>query len=181
MFNFTKEGNMVLEWMKSLAAFEELLKKEAHALQELLKLEDDKYDALKMVDVAKLMRINSQEEESLEKLNSVEKKRKDLIVSLSKIYHFDSSLSLREIFEIIPEMPELSSSRENLLGLRNTIKNLTGRLQTTMHENSDLIQANLEIINLTLNFAQRNSQRETYGYRMRKESREGIYLVNQLA
>lgn len=167
-------------WMNQLASFREMLQKESAALKALLQLEDDKYEALKDVDVSKLMRINSSEEDILIELNQTEKKRKELIILLSKVFHFDPSLTLREIFSYIPDQ-DYAGIKADLLQERDSIKNLTVKLQTTMQENSEMIHANLEIINLTLNFANRHAQKETYDYRSRKESRDNIYLVNQIA
>ncbi len=166
--------------MDYLKSFKELLKLEAGYLSELVALEEEKYDALKQVDITLLMKVNTNEEDILQHLASIERKRKDLILNLSKIYHFNPNLSLTELFSYI--MDENSQSLKNeLIELRTKIKNEIGKLQISMHENSQIIQANLEIINLTMNFANRNAQKETYDYRSKKESKESIYLVNQIA
>ncbi len=166
--------------MNHMKTFKDLLSHEADALSYLEKLENQKFDALKQVDIKKLMRINSDEEEMLHKLEVIEKKRKNLILLLSEAFSFDPCVSLSELFTYLPD-EEYKSYKNELSELRNTIKGFTEKLQVTMHENSEMIRTNLDIINLTLNFANRNSQKETYGYRDKKESRENIYLVNQIA
>jgi len=166
--------------MDYLGAFRELLKLESGYLSNLVSQEDEKYEALKQVDVTGLMRINNAEEEILERLASVERKRKELIQSLSKTYAFDPNLTLTELFNYICDEDDKPIKKE-LLELRTSIKAEIEKLQISLQENSHIIQANLEIIGLTLNFANRNAQKETYDYRNRKESRESIYLINQLA
>jgi hypothetical protein len=166
--------------MDYLKSFRELLKLEANYLSSLVSQEEDKYEALKQVDVTSLMKINNEEDDILHSLASIEKKRKELIQTLSKTYSFDQNLSLSELFNHICSDDD-SAIKEELMGLRTLIKDEIGKLQISLKENSNIIQANLEIIGLTLNFANRNAQKETYDYRNKKESRESIYLINQLA
>ncbi len=166
--------------MDYLKSFKELLKLESNYLSNLVSQEEDKYEALKQVDVVSLMRINNEEEEILHKLDSIERKRKELIQTLSKNFNFDQNLSLSEMFNYICDSNDMVIKKE-LMELRTLIKEEIEKLRVSLQENSHIIQANLEIISLTLNFANRNAQKETYDYRNRKESRESIYLINQLA
>lgn len=166
--------------MKALESFKKLLAQETQYLSDLVMLEDDKYEALKQVEVSSLMKINSLEEEKLHCLGTVEKKRKEIILGLAEILPFDSNSTLTELLKIIPD-EGFEVLKDELTGLRLKIKVLSDKLQVTLKENSEMIKTNLEIINVTLNFANRNSQRETYGYKDRKETRESIYLVNQIA
>jgi hypothetical protein len=174
------EGYMETEIMNHLRSFKELLSKEADYVSELVKLEERKYESLKLVDMEGLMRINSEEEETLQFLDSIEKKRKKIIVTLSGDFHFDPNISLAELFTHLPD-EKFYETKQELIVLRTRIKNLTEKLQMNMKENSELIKSNLEIINMTLNFANRNSQKETYNYRTKKESKENIYIINQIA
>ena len=166
--------------MKELRSFIELLVRESEALSELVRLEDKKYDALKQVEVQNLMRINASEEEILHKLGSIERKRKNILIALSESFHFDQNISLSELLNFLPEK-ECLDIKSELSELKVKIKNLTDKLQVTMHENSEMIKSNLEIINLTLNFANKSDQKETYDYRNKKEKRDNIHLVNQIA
>lgn len=168
------------EIMNHLKAFKELLAKEADYVSELVKLEERKYDALKMVDMENLMKINTEEEETLQFLESIEKRRKKIIMTLSGDFHFDPNVTLSELFNHLPDDKHYEIKQE-LIVLRARIKHLTENLQMNMKENSELIKSNLEIINMTLNFANRNSQKETYSLRNRKESKENIYIINQIA
>ena len=171
---------METEIMNHLRSFKELLAKEADYVSDLVKLEERKYEALKMVDMDNLMKINTEEEESLQFLESVEKRRKKIIVTLAGEFHFDANVTLSELFNYIPD-DQFHETKQELIVLRARIKHLTENLQMNMKENSELIKSNLEIINMTLNFANRNSQKETYNYRNKKESKESIYIVNQIA
>lgn len=166
--------------MEHLKSFKELLKLESGYLSSLVNQEEEKYEALKQVDVTSLMRINNEEEEILHRLASVERKRKELIQTTSKIYGFTPNLSLSELFEHIFDKDDGVIKKE-LMEMRLNIKEEIGKLQVALQENSHIIQANLEIIGLTLNFANRNAQKETYDYRIKKESKESLYLINQLA
>jgi|GEM_PF-2185941 flagellar biosynthesis/type III secretory pathway chaperone len=166
--------------MDYLKSFKELLKLESNYLSNLVSQEEDKYEALKQVDVENLMRINNEEEDILHRLASVERKRKELIHTLSKIFKFDQNLTLTELFNYICGDGD-EAIKKDLMKLRTSIKQEIEKLQISLQENSHIIQANLEIIGLTLNFANRNAQKETYDYRNKKESKESIYLINQLA
>lgn len=163
--------------MQSLKRFTELLTREAGALESLYQMEEQKYEVLRMVDADALIRLNSLEEEQLVVMELVEKKRKDALTVLAMQMGLGSDVTLSELVAGLSSEEE----REKLAVLRDRIKHLTEKLQTAMRENRDMIQSNLEIINLTLNFANRNNQKEVYDYRSRKESRESIFLVNQLA
>lgn len=65
--------------------------------------------------------------------------------------------------------------------LRDSIRHKTDRLDITMRENAALIQTNLDIMNFTMNFATRAAQQETYNYRDKKESKENVNIINQIA
>jgi hypothetical protein len=126
------------------------------------------------------MKINGEEEETLQFLDSIEKKRKKIIMTLSGDLQFDPNISLSELFNHLPD-ENFYELKQELVVLRARIKSSTEKLQMNMKENSELIKSNLEIINMTLNFANRNTQKETYNYRTRKESKENIYIINQIA
>ncbi len=166
--------------MNYLKSFKELLKLESLHLESLVNLEDDKYEALKQVDVVSLMKINNDEEDILHNLSSIERKRKELIQTLSKIYNFNPNITLSDLFAYFRDEKDMTLKNE-LMELRAAIKDRVGKLQLSLQENSHIIQANLEIIGLTLNFANRNSQKETYNYRNKREDKGSIYLINQLA
>lgn len=171
---------METEIMNHLRSFKDLLAKEADHVSELVRLEERKYECLKLVDMEGLTRINNEEEETLQILDSIEKKRKKIIMTLSGELHFDPNISLSELFRHLPD-EKFYETKQDLIVLRTRIKNSTEKLQMNMKENSELIKSNLEIINMTLNFANRNSQKETYSYRNKKESKENIYIINQIA
>lgn len=166
--------------MNQLKSFMDLLLRESEALSELVTLEDSKFDALKQVEIHNLMRINALEEEILHKLGSIEKKRKNIFITLADTFHFDQNISLSELLNYLPES-EYKEIKSELMELRAKIKNLTDKLQVTMHENSEMIKSNLEIINITLNFANKSEQKDTYSYRSKKERRDNIYIINQIA
>jgi len=182
----TKEGNFMEDRMDYLKLLKEILQQEYAKISSLVKLEEEKFEALKQVDVSLLMKINNQEEDILHQMNFLEKKRKDIIKNLASIYNFNPDLSLKEILDYLPESDSIPSSgqsriKEEIMEIRESIKRRIAGLQTTLHENSEIIKANMEIINLTLNFANRNSLKETYDYRLKKESKDTINLVNQIA
>ena len=166
--------------MNHLETFKGLLSRETEMVSGILSLENEKYDALKLVDVNKLMRINAEEEELLQSMDIIEVKRKELIVLLADKMGFNSDSTLSHMLEQFSDEP-YSNIKIELLELRDTIKKDTENLRITMKENSEMIKANLEIINLTLNFANRNSIKETYNFRNKKESKENIYIINQIA
>jgi hypothetical protein len=170
---------MVSDWMNYLKSFKDLLKKEAFLISKLVDLEEEKYEALKQVEMKDLMRLNTLEEEILHSMDGVEEKRKNVLSILSETFHFDINLSLSKVLNFIPD-DKFYDLKQELETLRQEIKAATGKLQMAVRENSEMLHSNMEIINLTLNFANRNFQRETYDYRMKKTMAENRYLVNQI-
>ncbi|MGC8765473.1 MAG: flagellar protein FlgN [Brevinematia bacterium] len=157
-----------------------ILQKEHDAIELVLKLENEKYDALKSVDVKKLMELNSQEEGLLELLSSTEKKRKELIVSLSKEFNLDKNLSLNDLIEIFNEKID-NDLKVEIITLKDRIKHISERLRAVVRENEELIKSNMEIISLTLSFASKHSLYETYNHRNRGDGVSKVYLINSLA
>lgn len=163
-----------------LENFRELLRKEAELVASILGLEDEKYDALKQVNVKELMAINIREEDVLQFMDGVERKRKELLVLLARTLGFEPENTLSQMLSKVPDDPYLSIKNE-LLELRLEIRQSSDKLQITMKENSEMVKANLEIINLTLQFANRHAIKETYDYRSRRQTRDNISIINQIA
>ncbi len=169
--------------MNHLKAFRDLLAREADHVSALVKLEEQKYESLKSVDMTSLMNVNTNEEETLQMLDSIEKRRKKAIAGLAAELKIPPDITLSDLIRAIPD-EKYNNLKNELIVLRNRIKGLTEKLQVNMTENSELIRSNLDIINMTLSFANRGAQKETYGDRAasaRKESRDSIYIINQIA
>ncbi len=161
---------------KLLDAFRKVLADADHSIQQLLKLEEKKYDALKQVSVKELMSINSVEEEIVQLVDALEKKRQDILVQLSDVLHVRPGIQLQELIMYLPDRYQ-----GEFQVLRDSIRHKTDRLDITMRENAALIQTNLDIMNFTMNFATRAAQQETYNYRDKKESKENVNIINQIA
>jgi hypothetical protein len=157
----------------------DMLVRERDTLSELVILEGRKFEALKKVDISKIIMINSQEEDYLQKMESIEKKRKEILLILSKHHHFDSDVTITQLIESIPA--ELEKYKDILTDLRLAIKSIADNLGAALHENSRIIKTNLEIINATLNFANKGDQKETYNYNNKKVNRSNLFLINQIA
>ncbi len=167
---------IIMNYLKKLSS---ILQKERNVLEMVSKLENEKYDALKSVDVKRLMDINSQEEGLIELLGSAEKKRKEVIVQLSKEFNLDKNLSLTQIIENFKGMID-ESLRLELLKEKENIKHISEKLKAVVRENEGLISSNLEIISLTLSFASKHSFYDTYNHRNKGEGISKVHLVNSL-
>lgn len=159
-----------------LDVFRKVLKDADHSIQQLLQLEEKKYDALKQVSVKELMRINSVEEEIVQLIDALEKKRQDTLMLLADVLHVKPSIQLQDLIRHLPDRYQ-----GEFQVLRDSIRNKTDRLDITMRENAALIQTNLDIMNFTMNFATRSAQQDTYNYRDKKESKENVNIINQIA
>lgn len=167
----------VMNYFKKLAT---VLFKEKEILELVLKVENEKYDILRFVDVKGLMDLNSQEEGFLELLSSIEKRRKDIIIAMCKEKGINPDLSLKEIMEYFNS--EIDEEIKNeITDLRESIKNISERLKAVVRENEQLIKSNMEIISLTLNFANKHSSYETYNFRNKGEAASRVHLINSLA
>ncbi len=122
----------------------------------LLQLENEKFTALKEVDVKELLRLNALEEEHLSVMSEYDRQRQVLIVELAEFHGLDISLSLSELVKKFPANAGLS-----LVELGEDIRHDTRRLDISVRENKSLIQANMEIIQMTLSYA---GQEEKIGY-----------------
>jgi hypothetical protein len=163
-----------------LENFRELLRREAELVKSILGLEEEKYDALKQVNVKDLLSINSREEDLLQFMDGVERQRKELLLLLARAFGFEPENTLSQMLANVPDDP-FAVLKNELLALREEIKSSSSKLQVTMKENSGMVKANLEIINLTLQFANRHAIKETYDYRSRRGARENITIINQIA
>ncbi len=162
--------------MEHLSAFYELLNGVRGTIEKLLALEEKKYDALKQVDVKALMHINSTEEELIQYMDCLEKERQEAIASLAVSLGCGRDVTFGELITYFPiEMQEKFGS------IRKELKTFTNKLEITMRENSEIIQSSMEIVNFTLNFANRSSLKETYDLRNKKESKENMCIVNHIA
>ncbi|OHD53644.1 MAG: hypothetical protein A2Y33_06900 [Spirochaetes bacterium GWF1_51_8] len=167
---------MPADWMKELANFETVLNELTAAVESLVSHEEQKYDALKQIDVKKLMELNSEEEILMQQLDGRDKKRAVLINRMAREFGIEPSAPLSELITQFPlEM------QERFHELRRKIKRLSTKLETAVRENSRLIQNNLNIINFTLNFANRGAVTETYNYRERGEGHKNLHIVNRIA
>jgi uncharacterized protein YihD (DUF1040 family) len=169
--------NLVNNYLES---FRELLCREAGMVKSLLGLEEEKYDALKQVAVKDLVSINTREEDILQFMDGVERQRKELLLLLARAFGFEPETTLSQMLAKLPDDP-FAALKGELSALRDDIKGSSGKLQVTMKENSGMVRANLEIINLTLQFANRHAIKETYDYRSRRGARENITIINQIA
>ncbi len=167
----------IMNYFKKLAT---VLFKEKEILELVLKVENEKYDILRFVDVKGLMDLNSQEEGFLELLSSIEKRRKDIIIALCKEKEINPDLSLKEILEYFDEQIDEETKFE-IMDLRESIKNISEKLRAVVRENEQLIKSNMEIISLTLNFANKHSAYETYNFRNKGEASSRVHLINSLA
>ncbi|MEJ5284318.1 MAG: flagellar protein FlgN [Brevinematia bacterium] len=167
----------VMNYFKKLAT---VLFKEKEILELVLKVENEKYDILRFVDVKGLMDLNSQEEGFLELLSSIEKRRKDIIIAMCKEKGINPDLSLKEIMEYFNS--EINEEIKNeITDLRESIKSISEKLRAVVRENEQLIKSNMEIISLTLNFANKHSSYETYNFRNKGEAASRVHLINSLA
>ncbi len=159
-----------------LDVFRKILKDAEHSIHQLLQLEEKKYDALKSVDIKELMNINSVEEEIVQLVDDIERKRVNVLRELSDALHIKPSVHLQELIKHMPD-----NYRAEFSVLRESIHRKTDKLDVAMRENAVLIQTNLDIMNFTMNFATRAAQQETYNYRDKKESKENVNIINQIA
>ena len=159
-----------------LDAFRKILGEADRSIQQLLQLEEKKYDALKSVDIKELMSINSVEEEIVQLVDDIERKRVNVLQDLSIALHVKPGIHLQELIKHVPD-----NYRGEFSVLRESIRRKTDKLDVAMRENAVLIQTNLDIMNFTMNFANRTAQQETYNYRDKKESKENINIINQIA
>ena len=54
-------------------------------------------------------------------------------------------------------------------------------VENSRQQVADLINANMDIVNFTLSYANRTVQQDTYDFRNKKESKESINIINQIA
>ncbi len=167
----------VMNYFKKLAT---VLFKEKEILELVLKVENEKYDILRFVDVKGLMDLNSQEEGFLELLSSIEKRRKDIIIAMCKEKGINPDLSLKEIMECFDSEIDEETKNE-ITDLRESIKSISEKLRAVVRENEQLIKSNMEIISLTINFANKHSSYETYNFRNKGEAASRVHLINSLA
>jgi len=156
--------------------FKVLLEKELDNLSQLYEIELCKYDALKDVDLKALNRINSVEEEIVSYIDTLEKERRDTVFLLSNIFGFDPSIKLSDIVNYFPE--EIVNE---ILVIREKIKEISNKLSVTIQTNKRLIESNLDIIRFTMGFTSKRSIKSTYDYRNKHESRETLSMFNQFA
>jgi flagellar biosynthesis/type III secretory pathway chaperone len=167
---------MSAEWMKELAGLETILNNIASVIESLAAFEEQKFDALKQVDIKKLMQLNSEEDILVQQMDALDKKRAVSIGRLTRELGIDLSVPLSELIAHFPP-----DKQEEFQRLRKSIKSRTIKMETTMRENSRMIQSNLNIINFTLNFANRGAVTETYNYRERGEGHKNLHIINRIA
>lgn len=159
-----------------LADFRDTLAKMSKNLGELLELENQKYEALKSVDIKSLMDLNSSEEELIQYSDTLEKKRVRIIGKLAANLGFDVNLKLSEMLTYFPV-----SYQQEFTALRNEIKGRSDHLQITMRENAEIVQANLDIVNFTLNFATGTNRKDTYCQSGHSDDKNNLYLIDRMA
>jgi hypothetical protein len=167
---------MSAEWMKELAGLGTALNEISAVIESLASFEEQKFDALKQVDIKKLMQLNSEEDVLVHQMDALDKKRTLLIGRLTRELGIEMSVPLSELIAHFP-----LETQEEFQMLRKNIKKLTSKMETTMRENSRMIQSNLNIINFTLNFANRGAVTETYNYRERGEGHKNLHIINRIA
>jgi K+ transporter len=171
---------MEMENMKLLYTFKEILLEESASVLKLMKLEEHKYDALKAVDINSLMKLNQFEEEIIFMLDQIEQRRKEIVQKIAVFMKCPVNVTLTELIGLLPDDIDAALKLE-LDVIRESIKKNTSKLEVTSRENAHMVQSNLDIINLTLSFANRNSVKETYDYRNKKDGRENRFLINHIA
>lgn len=158
-----------------------ILTKIGDELHLLLQFENEKYEALKSVDVRELLRLNTLEEEHLMVMSEYDRQRQVFIAELAEFHGLDVGLTLKGMAELFPD-----NTGQQLAELGDKIRHDSRRLGLTVRENQALIQANMEIIQMTLSYA---GQEEKMGYEKNasthySESFSGLSelaMVNQFA
>lgn len=168
--------------MQTLDAFFRALDKETECLEQLIALENEKNDALRQVDVEALMKVNANEEEVMQFMEGTERRRKEIVISLARENRMTPDVTLAELVKGLPDdVP--ADVREKMQKSRTRIRELTDKLQVVLKENREMVQANLSIIDMTLGYAQKKDKSETYNYGTQnsKESRDKLFIINQIA
>lgn len=162
-------------------SFKDILEKISIYVEQLVELENQKYEVLTQLEIKRLMEINSREDEITHEIDILEQQRKNSILKLSYELGFDSGITLSEMITYFP-----LSLQDELHRIRHSIKENSRRLEIIMRENSYIIQANLEIINFTLSFANRSADLNTYqlsdkNHTSQKSNDLNLHIVNHIA
>lgn len=125
------------------------LRSELKIYKELIPLADKKSGVIIENDTKLLADITEEEQLAVEQLKMLEKKREGIMVNMRIVLNKkNSELKLEELINLMQKQPE---ARQELIELKQDLKDTIGDLKTINERNSRLIKESLEISEYHLN------------------------------
>lgn len=126
----------------------EVIESEDTKYQKLVALASEKRDAVIRADIRKLEDVTNQEQEITSLLNKLEIHRGEILSDMAEVLHQDKeTLTVQRMIELLEKQPE---EQEQLIKLRNSLRNTLQEMDKVNEQNKYLIQEALEMVNFDL-------------------------------